>query len=667
MALTPEERNEFYYGNAPAQKSLTDYIPSMSSISKYIPTSMPNLFGQGNPMYEGLLGADQSRALTRQSNIAGLLGAAAALSQGMSRQGPRRSAAQNVLSALGAGYGAAGQGYQQGLQGFSTAQQLQANADKQRAFAEMAAKYPDLAPLARIDPARFVEMVSQLEQQRPIAEAYKQAYGTPQPVQQVAPPVRTQADIAYENQLAAVEQDRNLIQQQNAVREQEYLKSLGVSDVANKDIYGQPVNVAASAVPRAAGGAPAGEVNQLDEFFANLYNQQNKPVTQDQNVQPSITGAELYPVPFAGIQANIAKLDQAPLPATPERPVPVAQPQVNLQEKALRDQKDTLIRVNANLSRLGTTAANNEVKNNLEQIKSLDTQIQQYAVGSFDFDKIRSSIPEEYRSRVDLVEQMAKKNMLSGNEVRIGVQEAVNAAQNKTADIQEYRAAQNDPIKPFKGSFQDWVQFAGGARRTQLNVNTGELSKPTKTKLEEELLTTGNAAGRLAQIQSTFRPEYLNIKFRGQQEWASLKDKFVNLDPKEKSVLQAYSVYRQNATNNLNQTIKDLTGAAMGVQEAERIIAGAPSAGTGVFDGDSPSTFEAKLNNQIKSIQYALARKQYSLKRGLNWEATPLEKMPDIVNQRGKEIAEQFKLNPKNQKDLNTINRQLAAEFGVSF
>ena len=156
MALTPEERNAFYYGNPPAQKSLSDYIPSMSSISKYIPTSMPNLFGQGNPAIEGLLGADQSRALTRQSNIAGLLGTAAALAQGMSRQGPRRSAAQNVLSALGAGYGAAGQGYQQGLQGFSTAQQLQANADKQRAFAEMAAKYPDLAPLARIDPAKFV-------------------------------------------------------------------------------------------------------------------------------------------------------------------------------------------------------------------------------------------------------------------------------------------------------------------------------------------------------------------------------------------------------------------------------------------------------------------------------------------------------------------------------
>jgi hypothetical protein len=83
------------------------------------------------------------------------LGAAAALAAGMSRQGPRRSGLQNVLGALGAGYGASGQAYNQGLQNFSAAQQLQVNAEKQKAFADMAIKYPDLAPLARIDPAKF--------------------------------------------------------------------------------------------------------------------------------------------------------------------------------------------------------------------------------------------------------------------------------------------------------------------------------------------------------------------------------------------------------------------------------------------------------------------------------------------------------------------------------
>jgi hypothetical protein len=66
--------------------NLSNLIPSASTIGEYIPTSLPNVFGVNNPLYAGLLGADQSQALSKQSNIAGLLGAAAALVQGMGRQ-----------------------------------------------------------------------------------------------------------------------------------------------------------------------------------------------------------------------------------------------------------------------------------------------------------------------------------------------------------------------------------------------------------------------------------------------------------------------------------------------------------------------------------------------------------------------------------------------------
>jgi hypothetical protein len=493
------------------------------AISDYI----PNILGQNNPSYENLLGIPQAQALSRQSNVAGLLGVAAALAQGMSSQGPRRSATQNILSALGAGYGASGQAYNQGLQNFSTAQQLQANADKQKAFADMAIKYPDLAPLARIDPAKFVEMVSQLEQQRPIAEAYRQAVGQ-QPVKQVAPPVKTQADIAYENQLAEVEQNRNLIQQQNVAREQEYLKTLGVSDVANKDIYGQPVNVAASAVPRAAGGAPAGEVNQLDEFFANLYNQQNKPVAQDQTIQPTATGAELYPVPFEGRQADIAKLEQAPLPATPERPVPVVQaaPQVNPQEQALRDQKDILFNVNSILSRYGTEAANKEIKNNLEQIKSLDTQIQQVAVSNIDLTEFKNSLPENFRGQVDNLNTLIKKGIVSGNDVRIGMQQIADKAadyQQKLDDrTNEVRrtAAELYPQTPLHKLDQKQMKQLNAvllqrdkeARRSgaaQINVGdkvlAGERAK-SQSKAEDNAINALNAASDVRAIVDVLKP-----------------------------------------------------------------------------------------------------------------------------------------------------------------
>ena len=201
----------------------------------------------------------------------------------------------------------------------------------------------------------------------------------------------------------------------------------------------------------------------------------------------------------------------------------------------------------------------------------------------------------------------------------------------------------------------------------KINVYTGELSKPTKTEVEKQQLNTGDQIARLNNIQFSYRPEFLNIKFRAGQEWNSLKDKFGGLPEAEKATLTNYSVYKQNATQNLNLTIKDLTGAAMSDAEAGRIISTLPNAGTGVFDGDSPTQFESKLNNGIQQTKYALARKQYALKNGLNWQDTPLDQMPAIVNKRAADIAKQYKLDPNKPADRNTIKTQLAAEFGIAF
>jgi hypothetical protein len=128
------------------------------AISDYI----PNVFGVDNPAYTGLLG-DQSASLKSSSNIAGLLGAAAALAQGMSGQGPRRSGALNVLNALSSGYGAAGQQYNQGLQNFGQTQQLAMQQRQQAGVQAMKMKYPDLADEFDTNPAGAFRIVSERE------------------------------------------------------------------------------------------------------------------------------------------------------------------------------------------------------------------------------------------------------------------------------------------------------------------------------------------------------------------------------------------------------------------------------------------------------------------------------------------------------------------------
>jgi hypothetical protein len=207
----------------------------------------------------------------------------------------------------------------------------------------------------------------------------------------------------------------------------------------------------------------------------------------------------------------------------------------------------------------------------------------------------------------------------------------------------------------------------GEGSKVVTNVYTGQLDKTNKTKVQEQQLNTGDQIARLNNIQFSYRPEFLNIKFRAGQAWNTLKDKGGNLPAEEKATLANYSTYKQNSIQNLNLTIKDLTGAAMGDQEADRIITSLPNPGTGVFDGDSPTEFESKLNNGIQQAKYALARKQYALKNGLNWQDTPLDQMPSIINKRGEDIAKQYKLNPKDPKDKNIIKTQLAAEFGIAF
>jgi hypothetical protein len=129
------------------------------AISDYI----PNVFGVENPTYTGLLGQDQSNALRNSSNFAGLLGGAAALAQGMSGQGPRRSAALNIINALAGAYGAAGQQYQQGVQNYGQQQQLMMQQRQQAGVQAMRNKYPDLADEFDTNPAGAFRIVAERE------------------------------------------------------------------------------------------------------------------------------------------------------------------------------------------------------------------------------------------------------------------------------------------------------------------------------------------------------------------------------------------------------------------------------------------------------------------------------------------------------------------------
>lgn len=142
--------------------AITDYIP--------------NVFGAAAPTsYEGLqtMGLISPQQLAQQqktANIQGLLGAGLALAQGMSRIGPRRSAAENILGALAGGFGAAGGAYQQGLQNVVQQQQLQSAAltqaqatNRLRAIQQASQQNPQLAQLFAINPEEASKQLLAIE------------------------------------------------------------------------------------------------------------------------------------------------------------------------------------------------------------------------------------------------------------------------------------------------------------------------------------------------------------------------------------------------------------------------------------------------------------------------------------------------------------------------
>lgn len=129
------------------------------AISDYI----PQLFAAQPIMYEGLLSPQDQQGLSQRSNVAGLLGAAVALAQGMGSQGQRRSAAQNILSSLAAGYGASGQAYQTGIEQMLNAQKMAMQQRQMAGVQAMKMKYPDLADELDANPAGAFRLISEIE------------------------------------------------------------------------------------------------------------------------------------------------------------------------------------------------------------------------------------------------------------------------------------------------------------------------------------------------------------------------------------------------------------------------------------------------------------------------------------------------------------------------
>jgi len=606
-------------------------------------SKLPKVFGTTPEVYRGLLDAPEAAALENRANIGGLLGFAGALAQGMSPQGYRRSAAQNILTALGAGYGAAGQTYESGLNQVSNVMKL-AQAKRQiSGLAAMRKANPDLAYLADVSPDEFVRQVAVRERAKMYGLTPTATSPAPSPAPSVAP---SAAAPVVEAAPEPVPVPAGLIASDGGGFLGGGYGSVGTAPPA------QPAPVQAPPAPAPAPAAPV-------------------PAP---SAAPNVAGNVPF---FAGVspenKAAAARLRQSAAIATMNGDTGIAELQ-----KAEADRLDPKEQVFFRDGKAFSTTrgliadvSGNRVLNPNEAVDmGLDPKLGKWAVK----DGIPTLVPNTGISKEDqrqtliagLTNQLAGVYPTLRNQADALIARA--GAMDNTDIVKETERILGENSK-ILAELNPALQTAAKTKAPKVEIYTGALSQPNVNKVQEGVLTDAAAITRLNNIQFSYRPEYQNIQYRGKQAWNTLADKVFRdkLPESEKRQLTEYSQYKQNSLQNLNQTIKDLTGAAMGVQEADRIITSLPNAGTGIFDGDSPTEFEAKLNNAVQQTKYSLMRKNYALKNGLKWENIALEKMPSIIQERGKQIEKQYKLDPKDPATKATVLRQLSAEFGVPF
>ena len=189
---------------------------------------------------------------------------------------------------------------------------------------------------------------------------------------------------------------------------------------------------------------------------------------------------------------------------------------------------------------------------------------------------------------------------------------------------------------------------------------------------QQTLLGQSNQLARLSQIENSFRPEFLTFENKFGAWGAALAEK-INpelLDDADRQALTDFTAFKRDSFENLNQTIKEMSGQAITAQEGVRLQRQIPSPGEGIFDGDSPTQFRAKLLATIQLMRHAMMRANYASKHGLSPLTAGIElaDIPALTNKRGKEIERELRqrypdVDDAGIKQLTAQN--LAAEFGL--
>lgn len=636
---------------------------------------LPNIFGRAPTMYQGLLNPKDQAALESRANLGGLLGAGAALAQGMSPQGYSRSPLQNVLTALAAGYSGAGQTYESGINQMANVMKLQQSKRQLQGLQELAIKNPDLAYLAAVSPEEFVKQVSarQRMQMYGLGGTPSQAAPAPSPAPSPSPSLVSAQPAESVGGITLKQPTKDIGFTLGKDGQLESMvgglaggltPTVGLTaqpQIEMKDLIGlrgrgemlpvttQPEPAPAAVAPAAPAPAPAAtNIQQQTPYFAGV-SPENK--ANAENLRQRAALAEMNG------DAGFAKL---------------------LQDRAERlDPKEQVFfrdgKAFSTTRGLIADVSGKRILNDAEATSmGLDPRLGKWQIS----DNIPALIPntgvspEQRKSQLiaSLPTQLANVHPTLKTQASALMARAESLTDKDINSELEKILQSNSEIL---GQLNPQLQAAKKSSAPQVNVYPPGAVAPGKegaNKVDAQLLELGQNRLNLQSIATNFNPKYLEKPFQLKMEAIAAMEKFGKKpSPEQAAELAEYSEFAQNAYNQLNGYINLITGAAVGSGEEEaRIRKGVPDP-----QRDSPTQFLSKLNAKLREGRLYEARLGYIKQNGLKMTDVDVNKIPTLMRQREAALKGDNKLfGGKNYSDKDPNHKAivraiLSREFGL--
>jgi len=271
---------------------------------------------------------------------------------------------------------------------------------------------------------------------------------------------------------------------------------------------------------------------------------------------------------------------------------------------------------------------------------------------------------------VDPVAQVARltpfQNLRDLNaEAALAGSQAATAEGQKAGEVSA--ATQADTLEQIRAKAAGAAMVRGTPTSSAQSITTTDLTKKVTGELQTKVIGNVDRIARLNVIREQINSNsaFLTIGGKAAAGGLNVLDKFgIPIPEAGEEFLIAQTDFVRNSIENINNYIKEITGAQMSEKEANRLRLAQPDPGEGVFGGDGPIKFKAKLDSALEAGALAQARQEYFLEKGIahdfEGEREPpitLSGMKQILNEKGKEEARIIRANNPDM-DIKEVLRQ---------